>query len=104
MDRKIEYLPLDEEGLVCSEKDVFLSQEPERRTRIRLGFDEQGRMTDSMIWVCHGVLLSVSGILFFLSFASRYNVSYDLYHARHFSPYCKSLKECRLDSNRSDHV
>jgi hypothetical protein len=100
MDRKIEYLPLDGDDDLFPEKPVFLQHGPDRRRRTRLGFDDSGRITDSAIWLCHGVLFSVSVTLFALSLALRYGVSFDVAHARHFAPYSPAAPAVEYDTAR----
>lgn len=88
MDKVYQSVPLDEEQQT-SEKETLLWR-VERRIFPRNIFKDS-KIPQSSLWICHGVLLSISLALFALSYCMRYGRLSDESYTRQFSPYCKLL-------------
>jgi hypothetical protein len=87
MDKSYHSVPLDEEQQT-SEKETLLWR-VERRIFPRSIFSKEAKIPQSSIWICHGVLLSISLALLALSYCMRYGRLSDASYTEQFSPYCK---------------
>lgn len=87
METVYQSVALDEEQQT-SDKETLLWR-VERRIFPQHVFSKDNKILQSSIWLCHGVLLSVSLALFALSYCMRYGKLSDASCASQLSPYCK---------------